>query len=171
MSGLVVGDGNGDGEMEIYATVGMELGYPPDMGIHYFKWDGIQWAKTTISNYELYEPAVGDGNYDGEMEVYAATGGGDVYQFKPAFIPDIELAETSHDFGSVPIGDSLDWEYLVIRNVGVDTLFIDSLLSDTAVFVVAEPTFPNTILSDDTTLVTIRFKPHVTDTVSGTLKE
>ncbi len=170
VSGLVVGDGNGDGEMEIYATVGMELGYPPDMGIHYFKWDGIQWAKTTISNYELYEPAVGDGNYDGEMEVYAATGGGDVYQFKPAFIPDIELAETSHDFGSVPIGDSLDWEYLVIRNVGVDTLFIDSLLSDTAVYAVTEPTFPDTILSDDSTLVTIRFKPLVPDTVSGTLK-
>lgn len=170
VSGLIVGDGNGDAGMEVYATGGIDLGIPPEMGLYQFAWNGAQWERTTIYWEELYEPVLGDGNSDGEMEVYCVRNNGEVNQYKPAFIPDIELAETSHDFGSVPIGDSLDWGHLVIRNVGVDTLFIDSILSDTVVYVVAKPTFPDTILSDDSTLVTIRFKPLAPDTVSGTLK-
>ena len=48
-------------------------------------------------------------------------------------IGDIELSANSYDFGSVVVGDSLDW-VLAARNVGADTLTVYSINWDEAAF-------------------------------------
>lgn len=164
MFGVAVGDGDGDGQIGVYAA-------SRDGNIYQFEWDGAGWVKTTVASsvLDMRGVAVGDGNSDGQMEVYGANDDGNIYQFKPSTGPDMVLSDTTHDFGSVPVGDSLDWEYLVIKNIGGDTLLVDSLLSDTADYIVVTPSFPDTILTNDSTLVTIRFKPSLEGSIPGTL--
>ncbi|UCG92806.1 MAG: hypothetical protein JSV97_03605 [candidate division WOR-3 bacterium] len=164
MYGVVVGDGDGDGEMEVYGT-----NY--DYNLYQFKWNGVSWDMTTVGSGEdgMYGAAIGDGNRDGEMEVYGANADTKIYQFKPIPLPIIVLSDTSHDFGSVPVGDSLDWQYLIIKNAGNDTLFVDSLITDNTDYIVTDAIFPDTILPNDSTLVTVRFKPSIDDTIFGTL--
>ncbi len=160
MTDVCVGDGNGDGGVKVYGA-----NYDRRM-IYQFEWNGSDWDKTDMGSLGggniftgMFGVAVGDGNEDGEMEVYGASIENKIFQFKPAFAPDITLSRTSYYFGTVLLGDSLDWEDLVIKNMGVDTLFVDSIIPDTTAFIVIDPSFPNTILPDDSILVTVRFKP------------
>jgi len=159
-----VGDGDGDGKIEVY---GVNL----DDTLYQFKWNGMSWEKMVVGygDAAMYSVSVGDGNNDGDMEVYAGNTDTKIYQFKTAPVPLIVLSDTTHNFGSVPVGDSLDWQYLIIKNVGSDTLFVDSLISDTTDYTVADPIFPDTLLPSDSTLVTVRFKPSIMDTIYGTL--
>lgn len=160
---VAVGDGDGDGEREVYGAIG-------NAAIYQFKWNGASWVQTTVATNVVYRRiAVGDGNYDGKMEVYGARGNGPAFQCKPVAYADIALSDTMYDFGGVPVGDSLDWQYLVIKNVGNDTLYVDSLISDTVDYTVVNPTFPNSIIPNDSTLVTVRFKPSLDDTINGEL--
>ena len=63
--------------------------------------------------------------------------------------PDIDLSETTHDFGDVTVGDSIDWT-LTIFNLGADTLFVDSVRTDVPQFRIESATFPDTVLSTNT---------------------
>lgn len=164
MTSVAVGDGNGDWDREVYATSG-------DWTIYQFRWTGSIWVKTVVGTARRYmsRVAVGDGNADGQMEVYATSSDSTLYQFKVSPAPNAVLSDTIHDFGAVPIGDSLDWKYLVISNAGAYTLYVDSLVSDTPDYVVPDPSFPDTILPSDSTLVTVRFKPSLEGEVPGSL--
>lgn len=65
--GLAVGDGNNDGENEIYTTT-------YSGGIYQFKWDGTTFQKTLVYNegHELTRLCVGDGDNTGTKELYVA---------------------------------------------------------------------------------------------------
>ena len=77
MYGVAVGDGNGDGEIEVYGASWCD-------SIYQFKWDGITWQKTTLGTggNAMWGVAVGDGNGDGEIEVYGANYDSSLYQFR-----------------------------------------------------------------------------------------
>ncbi|MCK4528928.1 choice-of-anchor D domain-containing protein [candidate division WOR-3 bacterium] len=77
MVGVAVGDGNNDGELEVYSS-----NY--DYHIYQFKWNGISWDKTDMGSGgdQMFEVAVGDGNNDGKLEVYSANCDYHIYQFK-----------------------------------------------------------------------------------------
>ena len=77
MSGVAIGDGNNDGELEVY---GASYNYH----IYQFKWNGSIWIKTNVgaSGDYMHGVAVGDGNNDGEFEVYGANWYDFIYQFK-----------------------------------------------------------------------------------------
>ncbi|MBN1351842.1 gliding motility-associated C-terminal domain-containing protein [candidate division KSB1 bacterium] len=47
--------------------------------------------------------------------------------------PDIDISETEHDFGDVPIATTAPWEF-TIKNVGTDTLIISKLSLTESVF-------------------------------------
>ncbi len=164
MLGVALGDGDSDGEAEVY-------GASLDDSIYQFRWDGMNWIKSVVGSgtSDMSGLAVGDGNNDGRMEVYGANWDNNIYQFKHQCMPDIEVSDTSHDFGLVPVGDSLDWDYLVIRNVGNAPLVVNSISSDNPVFVVLPPALPCTIPAGDSSLVTVRFKPQSLGLVSGTV--
>jgi hypothetical protein len=83
--------------------------------------------------------------------------------------PDIYLSDSTYDFGLVAIGDSLDWSDLVIRNIGVETLFVDSVMSDLADYAVITPGFPQILAQNDSVLTTVRFKPLAPGVRAGTL--
>jgi parallel beta-helix repeat protein len=86
--------------------------------------------------------------------------------------PDIELSDSMHDFGEVPLGISLDWDSLWIYNVGSLGLIVDSLVLSPGkdpCFVVIASTFPDTISSLDSVRVTVKFIPQDTGFVFDTL--
>ena len=77
MRGVSVGDGNNDGELEVYGAC-------QDYHIYQFSWNGVGWNRTDLGsggNY-MFGVAVGDGNNDGELEVYGACYDYHIYQFK-----------------------------------------------------------------------------------------
>lgn len=164
VSGVAVGDGNGDGSREVYASC-------YDMGVYEFQWTGAAWAVDTVGTAtdSMLGVAVGDGNNDGKMEVYGASWDSELYEFSVVKLPDIELSDTTHDFGFVLVGDSLDWTNLVVRNVGTADLIVGGILSDTNAFYVVSPSFADTIIPDDSSLVTVRFKPQDLGAVVGSL--
>jgi len=77
MYGAAVGDGNNDGELEVYVG-------NADHHIYQFKWDGATWDTTDMGSggSQMFEIAVGDGNNDGELEVYGTNDDYHIYQFK-----------------------------------------------------------------------------------------
>jgi len=83
-------------------------------------------------------------------------------------IPDIEVYEINCDFGSVNIGNSTDWTF-VIFNKGVAALTIHSISSDNQVFSIVSPLFPAEIASGETLNVTARFTPQTEGEICGTL--
>ena len=83
-------------------------------------------------------------------------------------IPDIEVYETNCNFGSVNIGKSADWTF-VIFNKGVVALTIHSISSDNQVFSVASSSFPAEIALGETLNVSVRFTPQTEGEICGTL--
>ncbi len=164
ISGVAVGDGNGDGSREVYAS-------SHDMGIYEYKWTGAIWLVDTVGNGAdtMFAVAVGDGNNEGKMEVYGANWDMEIYQFSVIKLPDIELSDTTHDFGYILLGDSLDWTNLVVRNVGTSNLIVGGIVSDTSAFAIVSPSFADTIVPDDSSLVTVRFRALELGPVTGSL--
>jgi len=74
---LQVGDGNNDGELEVY-------GASFDRHIYQFSWNGSSWDRTDLGSGGswMIEVAVGDGTNDGGIEVYGACFDNHIYQFK-----------------------------------------------------------------------------------------
>jgi hypothetical protein len=164
MRDVFVGDGNGDGEPEVYAANN-------DYWLYEFEWSGSAWDKTPAGAGTdfMAGAAVGDGNNDGKMELYGSNDDGNIYQFKSPSVPDIEVSDTLHDFGPVLLGDSLDWNYLVVSNRGTADLTIGGIIVDTAAYTAIGPPLPDTLVPDDSILVTVRFKPLAQGAVPGTL--
>lgn len=77
MLGVALGDGNRDGETEVYGSC-------TDGAIYQYKWNGVSWAMMPLGygGQYMYSVAVGDGNGDGETEVYGSNADGRIYQFK-----------------------------------------------------------------------------------------
>jgi hypothetical protein len=160
INNVAVGDGNGDGGMEVYGACN-------DDNVYQFRLNGSDWEKMLVGSGDgdFLDVAVGDGDNDGEMEVYAINGDTSLYQFKVVPGPDIFLSDSIHDFGSVHIGDSLDWDYLGIKNTGITELLIDSLIVDTINFSLVGYECPDTIMPGDSVLLTVRFKPSIVDSI------
>ncbi len=164
MRGVAVGDGNGDGEREVY-------GANDDYYLYEFKWNGVSWIRRAAGagGDFMAAAAVGDGNNDGKFELYGSNDDGAIYQFKSPSLPDIHVSDTTHDFGHLVMGDSLDWEYLVISNKGTADLMLGGVIVDTNAYTVFAPPMPDTLVPDDSILVTVRFKPLAVGSVPGTL--
>jgi len=164
MRDVFIGDGNGDGDMEVY-------GANEDYYLYEFEWSGSAWVRTAAGAGTdfMAAAAVGDGNNDGKMELYGANDDGSIYQFKSPSVPDIEVSDTLYNFGPVLLGDSLDWDYLVLSNRGTADLTVGGILVDTAAYTALAPPLPDTLAPDDSILVTVRFKPLAQGAVPGTL--
>jgi len=76
MNRVVVGDGDNDGDLEVYGSC-------EDNHIYQFTWNGFGWVKTDLGSgaVDMNGVAVGDGNNDGELEVYGACFDAHIYQF------------------------------------------------------------------------------------------
>lgn len=166
MREVAVGDGDGDGVMEVYSCCSNGM-------IYQFKWTGSSWETTALplpGNGYVEDIEIGDGNNDGEMEIYSACGDHNIYQYKLVMAPWIVLSDTAHDFGLVEVGDSLDWNYLTIRNEGSDVLFVDSIGIDCADYYVINSTVPDTLLPGDSLLISVRFKPSAIGGIQGLME-
>ena len=77
MWGVTVGDGNNDGELEVY-------GANIDDYIYQCHWDGNIWNISSCGsgNDDMWKVAVGDGNNDGKLEVYGANNDHHLYQYR-----------------------------------------------------------------------------------------
>jgi hypothetical protein len=82
--------------------------------------------------------------------------------------PDIALSDTSHSFGDIALGDTASWA-MYIHNLGPDTLIVDSTSVTSLIFGVSAPLFPDTVVSNDSLEVTIRFFPSTMDSLADTL--
>ncbi|MEO0297393.1 MAG: hypothetical protein ABIN23_08115, partial [candidate division WOR-3 bacterium] len=85
--GLVIGDGDNDGQDEIYDM--NSPGTPGNIGIYKIFWNGINWQyefipATIAPGGPGIDLVLGDGDNDGLNELYLATGTGrgKIYQFK-----------------------------------------------------------------------------------------
>jgi len=84
-------------------------------------------------------------------------------------VPDIDVSPTSHDFGTVDVGNHQDWSGLTISNTGTDTLTVSSIASDNSDFSVISPSFPQDITAGNSINVTVRFAPSSVGLISGQL--
>ncbi|MCK4257276.1 T9SS type A sorting domain-containing protein, partial [candidate division WOR-3 bacterium] len=104
IAGVSVGDGNNDGEVEVYGVIQAGAGC-----VYQFKWDGASWVQTELGSGGAWMNGVsiGDGNNDGEIEVYVASGFGHVYQFKwdGASWERTDLGSGEDEMSDVAIGD------------------------------------------------------------------
>ena len=75
MLSVALGDGNNDGELEVY---GANYGG----NIYQYYWDGTNWSRTDVGiGGNTWGVAVGDGNNDGILEIYGVRSDGNIYQF------------------------------------------------------------------------------------------
>jgi hypothetical protein len=81
-------------------------------------------------------------------------------------VPDIDLSATNHDFGGVPLGQSVSW-VLTIFNVGTGDLAVNDVVSSNADFRVDITSF--TVTPSGSRNVTVTFMPSIEGTVSGQL--
>ncbi len=109
MLGVTVGDGDNNGNVEVYAGC-------KDGGVYQFRWDGTKWDRQTIgtsavSGGYMMSVAVSDGDNNDDLEVYAASNDGYVYQFRwdgtkwGRNIVGSSTAKSSGDMLSVAVGD------------------------------------------------------------------
>ncbi|MCK4252486.1 T9SS type A sorting domain-containing protein, partial [candidate division WOR-3 bacterium] len=111
MNCVVIGDGDNDGEDEVYSG--------SDSGLYKFKWNGSSWVSTFVDslvNIGMKGMAIGDGNNDGEMEIYAISKDDTtLYQYKWNSVMWVKTPLiSSQEIGSVIIGDgNADGEYEV----------------------------------------------------------
>ncbi len=106
--GVDLGDGDNDGLEEVYAA--FQYFPNPEYELHKFDWDGISWVSTRVNSgldYHALGLAVGDGNNDGENEVYTTTYSGGIYQYK--WINDswqrTLVYDEGHELTRVAVGD------------------------------------------------------------------
>ena len=80
MYGVVVGDGDNDGSIEVYAACGED----PNGYIYQFKWNGVSWVKNNVGfgGSRMRGIAIGDGDNDGNLEIYGTNQDQYVYQFE-----------------------------------------------------------------------------------------
>jgi hypothetical protein len=84
-------------------------------------------------------------------------------------VPDIDVAPTSLDFGSVTIGQSTD-RMLTVRNTGGAPLMVTSITSNNARFSVVSPIGSfNVAANGGQQVVTVRFSPNAIGAQNGTL--
>ena len=78
-SDLAIGDGDRDGQREVYVAA--------REGLYQFQWTGAAWERIVLSGGDFQRVAVGDGDRDGRTDVYAAgrglNGGYQVLRFVP----------------------------------------------------------------------------------------
>jgi len=82
--------------------------------------------------------------------------------------PDIEILVSSHNFGEVGIGNHREIT-LIISNFGNVALSVESVVSDSGVFQIISPEFPQNIAPEDSIEISIRFSPSSGEDYSGTL--
>jgi len=77
MRQVVIGDGDNDGELEVYAT-------SEDYYLYQFKWNGSVWIKSAVGfgSNNMDGVVVGDGDNDGINEIYTGNWDSNVYSFK-----------------------------------------------------------------------------------------
>ncbi|MFQ6093453.1 MAG: choice-of-anchor D domain-containing protein, partial [bacterium] len=81
-------------------------------------------------------------------------------------VPDIELSETSHNFGGVVVGNATEW-ILTVTNMGTGDLVVRTIGSDNPVFAVDITSF--TVEPGGSQLVTVTFGPTAAGLTSGLL--
>jgi plastocyanin len=81
---------------------------------------------------------------------------------------EIHLSATSHDYGSVVVGNSSDWT-LTISNQGTEALTVNSVVSGNPDFTVISPTFPQGVNAGTSIVVVVRFSPSAGGAISGNL--
>ncbi len=91
----------------------------------------------------------------------------DIFVLKLMPVPDIELSDTFHDFGNVKVGDTVRWQYLIIKNTGFKCLTIDSIKVDFPYFVDISQI---AISPFDSALLTVSFSPKDSGVVEKLLK-
>lgn len=82
-------------------------------------------------------------------------------------IPEIEVSETSHDFGEVLLGDFASWD-LTITNIGPVDLYVTSLFSDNPDFILSD-SFPDTLTPGASLDVAVVFEPSSQGPAFGTI--
>ncbi|MFQ6092081.1 MAG: choice-of-anchor D domain-containing protein [bacterium] len=83
--------------------------------------------------------------------------------------PDIAPSDTSHDFGSVGVGLSSDWD-LILANRGDAALTISSVTPNLAEFTVSHPSFPRTVAPGGSLSVSVVFRPSGLGSFSGVVE-
>ncbi|UCE17403.1 MAG: choice-of-anchor D domain-containing protein [Gemmatimonadota bacterium] len=83
-------------------------------------------------------------------------------------LPDIEVSESTYDFGEVIVGTTTEWSML-IYNRGSDSLIVYSATPGHSDFNVLSPIFPQKIAPDDSLTVTVAFTPSSAGVVIGNL--
>ena len=86
----------------------------------------------------------------------------------PAPKPDIQLSDSSQNFGTVLVGSYAKWN-LVISNVGNAALTVNSITSDSPAFTIPSPNFPQNISANGKLNVVVRFSPTEEKSYTGTL--
>ena len=82
--------------------------------------------------------------------------------------PDIQFSATSHDFGSLLLGESRTWQFSV-SNEGLAALTVHSITSSNSDFSIISPEFPQTILTSGEIDVEVSFAPSLVGVEVGTL--
>ncbi len=92
------------------------------------------------------------------------------YDVSNALFPDIQLQDTTHDFGSHVVGFPVSWN-LIGMNIGNANLIIDDapFFSGAAFNLTAPPGFPVTVTPLQSFLMTIQFAPLAAGTFVDTL--
>ncbi|UCE17402.1 MAG: choice-of-anchor D domain-containing protein [Gemmatimonadota bacterium] len=81
-------------------------------------------------------------------------------------MPDIEVADTSHDFGQLLVQTSSEW-VLGITNAGSEQLIISRIEFDSADFLVISHAFPQFLPAGERLDITIMFTPSVVGIISA----
>ena len=82
--------------------------------------------------------------------------------------PDISISANNYDYENVVMGTTEDW-ILQIYNMGVADLEVSSITSDNSDFVVAYPSFPQTVPPSAHVGVVVSFSPSSATYITGTL--
>ena len=148
--GVAVGDGDNDGDYEVY---GSSINYH----IYQYKYVIDQWIRTDIGfgDAGMRDVVTGDVDNDGYLEVFGANDDYSIYRFMvmPYFLHD-----TLHDFGDLMLGDSSIWQFEV-ENVKTQNLIIDSIVTPFSEYSVINCNFPVVLSPGDSTLIDLMFKP------------
>ncbi|MFH1958039.1 MAG: FG-GAP-like repeat-containing protein [bacterium] len=107
MQETAYGDGDNDGDLEIYGACA-------DKYLYKFEWSGSSWTKVQMADAApniLNGVCVGDGDNDGNKEVYSASAGGYLYQYRwwGSSWTNISMSSAGVSMTDVAVGDG-DWD-------------------------------------------------------------